>query len=924
MPSELSLWSVFLLYSPLGVIGAWRWGMWLWQKVIGLGYRPLKTGQPLNRQYSLSIITPVYNEDTEVFRRALDSWQRNEPDEMIAVIDASDTDNVAVFREVAPSFRKALLIITEIPGKRPALAEGIRAATSEIVALSDSDTLWDADIAPLLLAPFDNPSIGGVAPRQAVLAPRTLSEQLFSIRLDLRYLQEYPYLMVVGDALTCLSGRTAVYRRDALLPLLDDLVFETFLGSRCISGEDKRLTSLVLSNGWRVRYEKNACVRTFGTPDLRTYFSQNLRWGRNSWRTDLRLMTQGWVWRREPFFAYHLIDRAIQPFTLLLGPTFFGLSLALGQYSAALILFLWWMVSRTIKLLPHLRQYPKHLLVVPAYIVTTYLLALIKIYALFTLNYQSWITRWHRKRIREWSFAKLLPARIGMFTLLFTATFFIAQHEFSEAAALQAKRALNAIPFTEDFSRFALDDQEKKFWEERARHRTGQLRTQSGDTLLTLSQRYHIPLAELARLAPGFGTYTLLPQNMLLEVPVEILQRPIDQSLPARTNAKLSVLYDEPTNTILVRGRDNTITLPLIASWLGREDLLLRTDTGDWLLKSNLYIGNGVTLVLDNRSVAWLKLESVPGKFINLTSYNGSIIIRDTKITSWDSELDAPDSEYQDGRAYIRAYNNGRMDVIRSEIAYLGYPRSTEQRLTDSQGTGGIYGLSWKIPNGSFHRSLLSGSVVESRVHHNYFGMYMFGATGMTIRDNEVFDNVQYGIDPHDDSNNFLIERNLVYDNGNHGIIGSKRVNFNTIRENVTRGNHLHGIMLDRQSNYNLVENNISTDNVNGLAVYDSHQNLVKSNLFANNIYGIRANMSSGGNRFAENTITGHRKGIYLYGGAEKNIIIDNRIASNEEGINLKQASGNIVVNSLREDENDRAIKLDEYAHAANYIGRFR
>ena len=56
-----------------------------------------------------------------------------------------------------------------------------------------------------------------------------------------------------AGAVACLSGRTAAYRRSVVLPVLTNLEDEYFLGRRCISGDDGRLTWLVLAQGWPLR-----------------------------------------------------------------------------------------------------------------------------------------------------------------------------------------------------------------------------------------------------------------------------------------------------------------------------------------------------------------------------------------------------------------------------------------------------------------------------------------------------------------------------------------------------------------------------------------------------------------------------------------------------------------------------------------------
>ncbi len=914
---------LILLYSPIGIIGAWRWGVWLWQKLFSFRYH----ATPVPRGFSdtrptFSVVTPVYNEDPELFREALASWERNGADEIIAVIDATDTSCIRVFEEFGRGYPGARLVVTDVPGKRPALAKGARLARGEIVALVDSDTLWDDNIGEKMLVPFRDPKVGGVSTRQAILDPRTIAERLFAIRLNLRYLHEFPYLAAVGDVLICLSGRTAVYRRSALLPLLDDLVNEKFLGEPCISGDDKRLTSLLQAKGWKTRFQQDAIVRTTGMPGLPAFFRQNLRWSRNSWRTDLKTLFSLWPWKREPLFAYHLVDRAVSAFTLLLGPIYFGVAIAFRHYEVAALLALWWIASRTIKLFPHLRRHPGDIFMVPVFTVAQYILAVIKIYALFTLDYQSWITRWHQARIRTLSFFRLLPSRVATLAVIGGIAFGITQHELSVARALELKREQNAIPYTADFSSFGLDAKLADFWKEREAHRVGTYVTRLGDTPQLLTRKWNLTPEQSQTVFAGYPSYVWLRPNTTLTIPVEYLRNTLSPTSYPSINNFPSIAFDPTINAVRVKGKGSIVTVPQIATALraqGRGNLLESTAPKEWLLRGDLYVSEGVTLIVDGNEVEWLKLLSTTGEnFAYLRSYNGSMLIRDTKITSWDETKNAPDTDYSDGRAYILAQTNGRMDVIDSEIAYLGYPRDVE--LRQRKRVGGVYGLSWKIPNGTFNRNLLTGNVTGNRIHDNYYGLYTFGATGMIIRDNELYDNVQYGIDPHDDSNNLLIEDNFAHNNGNHGIIVSKRVNYSDIRNNTSAGNRLHGLMLDRQSNYNLVENNIASNNVNGLAIYDSHQNLVRGNTFLGNRFGIRANVDSSGNRFEGNGIRGSEKGIFLYGGATGNVVIDNRITGNTQGVAIKEATKNYVLQPLASSSNSMNFKLDERAKTENYI----
>ncbi len=394
-------WQEFLpalpAYYPLGVIGGWRWGVWLTKKIVAQFYRPT-TGL---YQATVSVVTPVYNENPAIFSRALASWRLSGVEEIIAVIDYTDEECIRTFRTFQRNFSGAKLIVTQEPGKRPALAIGAQAATGEIIALVDSDTVWEHDVRAICLRPFCDPEVGGVTMRQVVTNPITLSQHLFQIQQNIRFLDEYPFLTAWdGSTVHCLSGRTAFYRRNALLPVLPDLVNEHFWGQPVISGDDKRLTYLIQQRGWKTAYQRNAQVYTRGEPDMITFLKQRLRWARNSWRADLLVLSQSWTWHK-PYFVIYLVDRMLQPFTLLMGPIYLIWSLIFGLWLPAITLIIWWHLSRVVRLWSHLKRAPFDIYFIPAYVWFNFLSSLIRIYALVTLTRQGWITRWHSHRLPQ-------------------------------------------------------------------------------------------------------------------------------------------------------------------------------------------------------------------------------------------------------------------------------------------------------------------------------------------------------------------------------------------------------------------------------------------------------------------------------------------------------------------------------------------
>ena len=124
----------------------------------------------------------------------------------------------------------------------------------------------------------------------------------------------------------------------------------------------------------------------------RIFFKQRLRWARNTWRSDLRALSRPWVYRH-PFLAYTMVDKGLSGFTLLLGPAFMVHSLINQNWIFAAVLAGWWQLSRSAKLLPHLRRRPSSFLFIPGYVFVSWIMALIKLQALLTIRRQRWLTR---------------------------------------------------------------------------------------------------------------------------------------------------------------------------------------------------------------------------------------------------------------------------------------------------------------------------------------------------------------------------------------------------------------------------------------------------------------------------------------------------------------------------------------------------
>ena len=377
-------WHDYLYWVPLGVLGIVRWAFWLVRRVPATLYRPIRS----EHRASMSIVVPVYQEDPEIFALAITSWLQNAVDEVICVIDASDT----VCRQVAARY-PVTVIVTDVPGKRDALRRGWEAAGTELVALVDSDVIWADNAATELRKPFADPAVGGVASRQNVYDPRGFLSRVNDMYLDYRYFDENAAQTYLGRAVSCISGRTAVYRRHLLLEISGHFMNETFLGVPCLSGDDKCLTRLTLARGYATVMQRTARVWSTFPADPHTFVKQRMRWGRNTWRSDITaLFLERWAWRH-PYLAVTMLDKMVSSFTVLVAPVYMTLAIATAEWRFVATLFGWWWVSRSAKLLPHLRRRPSSFFYIPAFVLLTFGMAVVKIYALATIRRQRWLTR---------------------------------------------------------------------------------------------------------------------------------------------------------------------------------------------------------------------------------------------------------------------------------------------------------------------------------------------------------------------------------------------------------------------------------------------------------------------------------------------------------------------------------------------------
>jgi hyaluronan synthase len=383
-------------WIPLGLIGILSWSVWLIRRTLSRhGYTEIVN----DFRTTTSLVVPVYREDADVLERCLRSWLAEGPTEIILVVD--DRDDLLLARLRRLNLPTVKVLPWRHTGKRGALGAGVRAATSEIVVFSDSDTSWRPGLLAALQMPFVDPQIGGVGSRQHVYLPGSdVRRRVAYWLLNTRYLDYVPAMSRRGGV-AVLSGRTAAYRRSVITPLMPALEHEIFLGRECVAGDDGRLTWLVLASGYRTVYQASAQADSMFPDSWAAFVRQRVRWSRNSYRTYLTALAQGWLWRQPLITQVTVLQVLVTPLTMG-AAIFYTVSWATsGGAAAVVVAFAWAVLGRGLRGFSHLRENPRDVAIIPLMALVVAGIALpVKIWAAITMNRQGWLTRTDAGRVQ--------------------------------------------------------------------------------------------------------------------------------------------------------------------------------------------------------------------------------------------------------------------------------------------------------------------------------------------------------------------------------------------------------------------------------------------------------------------------------------------------------------------------------------------
>lgn len=290
--------------------------------LFGMLYKPMTID--VDYTPGVTIIIPCFNEEEWIERTILSCINQDYPIdklEVIVVDDCSNDKSVDKIKETierlsseAERFetkqRLKYFVQENNLGKRDALCRGVKEAKHDLVVFVDSDSFLDPFAIRNLVQPFKDPKMGGVSGRTDVA--NTYTNVLTKMQ-SVRYYIAFRIMKAAEayfDAVTCLSGPLACYKKQMILDNMDAWLNQRFLGQKATFGDDRAMTNFVLK-GHRTSYQDTAICSTIVPNKYRVFLKQQMRWKR-SWLRE-SIIAGKFMWKKEPFMAVFFYMGVVVP-----------------------------------------------------------------------------------------------------------------------------------------------------------------------------------------------------------------------------------------------------------------------------------------------------------------------------------------------------------------------------------------------------------------------------------------------------------------------------------------------------------------------------------------------------------------------------------------------------------------------------------
>jgi parallel beta-helix repeat protein len=300
----------------------------------------------------------------------------------------------------------------------------------------------------------------------------------------------------------------------------------------------------------------------------------------------------------------------------------------------------------------------------------------------------------------------------------------------------------------------------------------------------------------------------------------------------------------------------------------------------EFFINDSVIIGKDAELNISNAKIHLYSLAIKDNNPVVIVNYGNTTVFNST-ITSWDPKTNLPDPNPYHPRSFLVSIgDDGSLNIANSTISYLGFSQ------------GGIFTPESSLAAINYYDST-GFTIQDSIISHNMYGLYTENSSNFKILNNEVYDNVGYGLDPHTGSKDFLIDSNHLFLNGQQGVICSHQCENLTITNNLIEYNS-EGIGLHWLTNSSVVKDNVIKYNKQyGMFIKtNSSDNLLEGNTLIGNGYGIALLEGSNDNTVRNNTVLYNvltEDGIYNDDTSESNFIDDNNFSGERDVISIEE-----------------------------------
>ncbi|KAI6274996.1 Type 2 glycosyltransferase [Pyricularia oryzae] len=275
--------------------------------------------------------------------------------------------------------------------------------------MADDDVTWPSTIMPWILAPFEDPGIGGVGTCQRV---KRVREGGLALRvwnwLGAAYIERRNFEISathnIDGGTSCMSGRTGAYRSEILqdYEFLEGFMKEEWWGKILKADDDNFVTRWLVNHQWKtwIQYERECEVETTLENNFK-FLYQCSRWARSNWRSNwTSLVKERCVWKQQRWctYALHFATFTSLAFVfdfLILASLWWGTEdwNPINRTRALYTQLIFLAFSKVVKLVGLFRRHPADVVFLPVSVVFGYFHGLVKIYAGLTLNNTSWGSR---------------------------------------------------------------------------------------------------------------------------------------------------------------------------------------------------------------------------------------------------------------------------------------------------------------------------------------------------------------------------------------------------------------------------------------------------------------------------------------------------------------------------------------------------